>query len=261
MKVIIAADIVMNRIYVNNIHNLTLDGQIVIEYCNVEIYRNNITLITDSILWYSPFLKMSDISKINVILLDNNNNEFYSTVPTTYVTFMRATNVELNSLCDFIKNDQKVVENMIEIGSYQGESTAIFRKNFIDSKIYAVDPWINNYDDRETSINAYNVLDIESNFDTITKRSNITKVKMFSCDFANIIADNSIDFIYVDGDHSYNGVKNDLLCWKNKIKIGGFIGGHDYNEMQADTVVKAISEVFPNSYVNLFNVSWLIKII
>jgi hypothetical protein len=40
--------------------------------------------------------------------------------------------------------------------------------------------------------------------------------------------DNYFDMIYIDGDHSYNGVKKDITVAFNKIKNGGYIMGHDY---------------------------------
>jgi len=258
MKIIIAASIINNRVYINNIHNLTFTGEIIIKYNDVIIYQNNITLI-NKIVWFAPYLLMSDISKINVILVDDNGNEFYSATPIPYVTFMRESNEELNEICDFMKNDN--INNIVEIGSYQGESTIIFSEYFKNSKVFAVDFWTNHYDDRELSINRFNMTDIEKNFDTITKDySNIIKIKMESKNFSNIIADKSIDFIYIDGDHTYNGIYNDILNWKTKIKNGGFIGGHDYNDINKDTIIKAVEEFFPNDKINTVGPSWLIKI-
>jgi predicted O-methyltransferase YrrM len=40
--------------------------------------------------------------------------------------------------------------------------------------------------------------------------------------------DNSISAIFIDGDHSYSGVKKDLENWYPKIKPGGIVSGHDY---------------------------------
>ena len=45
-----------------------------------------------------------------------------------------------------------------------------------------------------------------------------------------IIPDNTLDFCYIDADHSYDSVKNDLDIWLPKIKINGIICGHDYIE-------------------------------
>ncbi len=38
-----------------------------------------------------------------------------------------------------------------------------------------------------------------------------------------------LDFVYVDGDHSYDGVIRDLDTWFTKIKVGGLFAGHDYD--------------------------------
>lgn len=45
---------------------------------------------------------------------------------------------------------------------------------------------------------------------------------------AREIADGSLDFVFVDADHSYEGCYRDLLAWIGKIKHGGLLCGHDY---------------------------------
>lgn len=46
--------------------------------------------------------------------------------------------------------------------------------------------------------------------------------------FLKTLPDNYLDFVYIDGDHSYEGVKRDLEITKQKVKKGGIIAGHDY---------------------------------
>jgi hypothetical protein len=53
--------------------------------------------------------------------------------------------------------------------------------------------------------------------------------------------DEFFDLIYVDGDHSYNGVKKDLEVSFRKIKNNGFILGHDYTP-QFQGVIDAVNE-------------------
>jgi uncharacterized Rossmann fold enzyme len=36
------------------------------------------------------------------------------------------------------------------------------------------------------------------------------------------------DFVFLDGDHSYEGCKADIEAWASKVKPGGWLGGHDY---------------------------------
>ena len=54
----------------------------------------------------------------------------------------------------------------------------------------------------------------------------------FICDYTHNavknVEDNSLDFIFIDADHSYEGVKRDIEDWSPKVKKGGLIIGHDY---------------------------------
>ena len=176
MKVLISADIPNNRVYLNNLYDYRFKGRIIIKYFDTEVYSYDVELPSNSIVWFSPYLKMVDISKINVTLKDENDLIYCSETPLTYVNFMRSNVQELEELCNFIKRDGKKIENIVEIGSYQGESTTVFQKNFPDAKIFAIDPWINNYDEREDVINNYNMMDIENNFDLLSDRKN-SKIK------------------------------------------------------------------------------------
>ena len=46
--------------------------------------------------------------------------------------------------------------------------------------------------------------------------------------------DNSVDLLYIDADHTYNGVKRDYYSWINKVKYGGIILFHDYSSYFPD---------------------------
>lgn len=45
---------------------------------------------------------------------------------------------------------------------------------------------------------------------------------------AQYVNDNTLDLLYLDANHSYDGVKNDLNAWFYKVKTGGVIAGHDF---------------------------------
>jgi Methyltransferase domain len=66
-------------------------------------------------------------------------------------------------------------------------------------------------------------------------------------DVAAVFADGQLDWIYIDGLHSYDGVRSDLDHYKSKVKPGGLIMGHDYtNHARAKElnfgVVEAVDE-------------------
>lgn len=50
----------------------------------------------------------------------------------------------------------------------------------------------------------------------------------FSVDMANKVPDDSLTLVYLDADHSWEGVMSDLHAWFPKLKKGGIVAGHDY---------------------------------
>jgi hypothetical protein len=61
---------------------------------------------------------------------------------------------------------------------------------------------------------------------------------------ADEIADASLDFVFIDADHSYEGCKRDLDVWSRKLKPGGLLSGHDYanTSFQDFGVTRAVDE-------------------
>ena len=71
--------------------------------------------------------------------------------------------------------------------------------------------------------------------------------------------DNSLDFVFVDGDHSYEGVKEDIDIWLPKIKTGGYICGHDYDSRPG--VRQAVDEAFGTAVKADANRTWFYKVV
>ncbi len=55
------------------------------------------------------------------------------------------------------------------------------------------------------------------------------------------------DLVFIDADHSYEGVTADLLQWWPLVAPGGYICGHDYNHPRIGEVKRAVDESFPNA--------------
>ena len=64
------------------------------------------------------------------------------------------------------------------------------------------------------------------------------------------ILDNSIDAIFIDGDHSYNAVSKDLEFWWKKLRKGGWLLGDDYNSCHPGTT-QAVDEFSKNNNLKL----------
>ena len=60
------------------------------------------------------------------------------------------------------------------------------------------------------------------------------------------IPDESVDAVFIDGDHSYEAVSKDLPFWWKKIRKGGWLLGDDYNSCHPGTT-KAVDEFASNN--------------
>src|SRR6056297_928456 len=128
---------------------------------------------------------------------------------------------------------------VVEIGCYEGQSTRIFAE--LCDKVIAVDPWKSGYDDNDILSNS----NLEHAYGEFKKRTkdykNIDVIRNTSIQAAKEIEDNSIDAVYIDGEHTYTAVKNDIKTWLPKLKVGGILSGHDYIQGWND-VIKAVDE-------------------
>lgn len=63
--------------------------------------------------------------------------------------------------------------------------------------------------------------------------------------------DFSLDFVFLDADHTYEGVRSDLLAWAPKVRAGGVLCGHDYANGPYEGVRRAVDEFAAGRHVEL----------
>jgi len=149
---------------------------------------------------------------------------------------------------------------MAEIGCYAGESTSLFLESGKIKKIYAIDPWKNGYDDRDPASNS-DMVEVENLFNlriNIFQKNNenieVIKLKMTFADAFNQLPE--LDLVYIDGDHTYNGVLGDIKLAMKKVKVGGIISGHDYRKN--NPIVMALKETLGVPKYIFSDTSWMI---
>lgn len=150
----------------------------------------------------------------------------------------------------------------VEVGSWLGRSAALMGVEILNSTkpimLHCVDPWVDGGPDlRDTKY-----------FKDLTKGpyetflENIDPVKLVvnpmrmpSVEAAKCFVDGSLDFVMIDGDHSYEACKADIEAWKPKVRPGGILAGDDYlwpgvtqaaDEAFGDKLVKHIHKVHPD---------------
>ena len=117
-----------------------------------------------------------------------------------------------------------------EIGVFMGEHAKQLLDNLDIRKLYLVDPY-EIYDEYVASDEILKGLR-EAEKEAVEKLDK-KKVKWFflrSVDAAKRVKDDSLDFVYIDGNHAEEFVKQDIEFWSKKVKKGGLVGGHDYDD-------------------------------
>lgn len=154
------------------------------------------------------------------------------------------------------KNLDKTNYKMIEIGSYMGESTMLFASTCLFSKIYSIDPHFGKEEFNDMFDYDWNLVQYEYKTN-LRLFDNIVHYKDYSFNVHNQFEDNSIDFIYIDGNHSYEAIKSDLELYLPKLKQNGIISGHDYNKRAWPETVKAIHEIIGKPDKIFSDTSWI----
>ncbi len=163
----------------------------------------------------------------------------------------------IQGLKDLISFDDNIKGEMLEIGSYLGESTYIFLESKRFNSITCLDMWAAGYDANDSSSSKMD--GVEKEFDNLVESSSgiIKKIKNSSLHIDTLFEDNSFDFIYIDGNHTYEWVKQDIEKSLPKLKRYSFIAGHDYNWPE---VRKAVNSTIGDVDFVFQDTSWIKKI-
>jgi predicted O-methyltransferase YrrM len=125
---------------------------------------------------------------------------------------------------------------VVEIGSWKGRSTVALCEALqgLGARVYAVDAFSGNpvqkanFDQAALEMFRANT----AGFDFLEP------VVGDSADVASHFADCSVDFVFVDADHSYKAVSRDLRAWQSKRKPGTLIAGHDWGWIGVKVAVR-----------------------
>jgi len=113
----------------------------------------------------------------------------------------------------------------IEIGVAAGTFSRMLLRKLNLKKLYLIDPyrW---YDNVNFTINDLSKFKKQCK-KKLKKYDNKTFIQLPSQEASELFKDESLDFIYIDGDHHYDFIKADIALYWPKVKKGGMLGGHD----------------------------------
>jgi len=118
-----------------------------------------------------------------------------------------------------------------EIGVSEGNNAITLLENIDGLQLECIDVWKskNRYETARKNLRNY----LDKNKCFLYRTTSIEASLLFK--------DNSLDFIFIDGDHHFDNAMEDLIAWSRKVRKGGIISGHDYYNFRESGVIEAVN--------------------
>lgn len=153
---------------------------------------------------------------------------------------------------------------LVEVGCYLGRSACFLGEALqakgVKATLIAVDVWPATYVFADDS-----GIVTEAPFETFyanVRQSGLLEyvvpLRVPSLRATNLVRDN-LAAVWIDAEHDYANCLADIRAWLPKVRPGGVIAGHDYDEGTFPGVGKAVREVFGSNY-KVLNRSWWVQL-
>lgn len=145
--------------------------------------------------------------------------------------------------------DRKAI---VEVGCWLGHTTRVLA-GATPGTVWAVDHWLGTPNDCATQANFYpevDALGAERIFGEFVRNiagfDNVKVMRMSSVEAATLAAQHGkrFDMIFIDADHSYDAVCEDIRAWRELLMPRGLLCGHDYRK-SCSGVRHAVDELVP----------------
>lgn len=163
---------------------------------------------------------------------------YYKEVPSGWFNYE---NVYLEAI-ERAPNDKPSL--FVELGVWFGQSMCFAGVEIINSnkpiKLHGIDSFLRG-DQPSSDSPVDEIRYSEALRYTDPVKDYIKIIKADTYDGSLLYEDETIDFLFIDANHTYEGVLKDLVSWYPKVKKGGMVCGHDY-ELYWSGVVQAVDE-------------------
>ena len=150
----------------------------------------------------------------------------------------------------------------VEVGVCLAHTTDAFAKGIKNlKKLYAVDnyPTFVDWDGSDWNKDRQDLMKKAAQEKMLAHKDKVEFLHVSSEEFVKTIEDESLDFVFIDGDHSFEAALKDFQNYYPKVKKGGIFGGHD---IQLDSVRNALTYFLKeksNEVIGVTNSAWYLR--
>lgn len=147
----------------------------------------------------------------------------------------------------------------VEVGTDHGKYAQQLLEGIPGLKLYCIDPWIAYTEGAEHHSQEEVDKIYKEAKDRLLERTSNGDLQRYSCSIIRDtsmqalqdFSDNSLDFVFIDGNHSYDYVLEDITEWTKKVKPGGIVSGHDYKVDPENNygVIEAIQKYVKDNHI------------
>jgi len=130
----------------------------------------------------------------------------------------------------------------VEVGVAGGLHSANILSNSKIEKLYCIDPYPDDLYWSEEKDGNVRYEEALTRLDKWIKEGRAEVIRKTSLDVVEDFDDNSLGFVYLDGDRSAQVFPKDVSLWLSKIYIGGILSGHDYKNKRSFKVKEMIDK-------------------
>ena len=134
----------------------------------------------------------------------------------------------------------------VELGAWLGKSSAYLCDKATGQNIVIVDSFKGTAEYIDSFYQLAKTQDIYKLFLENMGKRKYKAIKATSKSASKKFKAESLDVVFIDLDHSYEAVKEDIMLWLPKVKKGGYIAGDDYHEHWKG-VIQAVDELLPRA--------------
>lgn len=187
-----------------------------------------------------PSIRLGPVTTLNYILRKFNLENYTGRMPID-IPIGRADLARLFAELDFKAG--------AEIGVEEGLFTEVLCQANPQAKIYGIDAW-HAYSRYREHVSQDKLAKFYEAAQARLLGYNCELMRRFSMEAVKDFTDGELDFVYIDANHDFQHVVNDLAEWSKKVRAGGIVAGHDYRKTKNNMPFHVIqaTQAFTSAY-------------